>query len=291
MTEINPDIDIKHPIYFIDDLYHTDNKEFIYQPEQDKLFDVMVLGGIIDKREKWDTYTFNNCPVPRVSEILKETIGKEYLVKWALALGKSQYYYETKDILSIGTLVHEMIEAYLLKKQIKMKYDSFRIKNQVVQSFLNFKVWHTNMINQGYKLEPLYIEKTITCPWYGGTIDCVMKITSPSGDVKNYIIDFKSSKNLSIDYFLQTYAYAWSWNWNKIEMKADIPLIDGGIGVIRCDKEYSRHEAIFLNMDRDADIFRNLDTGFASMLNWYYHIINLNYDLSTMKNNIRKDII
>ena len=78
-----------------------------------ELQDVFLLDGVDEARGKMDTYTFNNIPVPRVSNILKECIGKEYLMMWAAKLGKQQFAIERIKATTIGSRVHDMIENYL----------------------------------------------------------------------------------------------------------------------------------------------------------------------------------
>lgn len=266
---------IKSPVTF-EDFNITE------QPEQHDLFDALILEGIVDKREKWNVYKFGDINIPRVSEILKECIGKDYLLKWALRLGKEAYDRESIDTLITGTLVHEMIEYFLLygvKKEIK--YKSYRMMMRTEKAYSNFLSWYRNMINKGYELIPVYIEKEITCPWYGGTIDCVLRIIHKEMEIdKVYIIDFKTSKRISIEYFLQTYAYYWAIIWNKNNIDPSLVNVDG-IGIIRVDKEVDKYEDLFLDYDNPEKgrILDDIGFGLFSMINWFYHLINLNYDL------------
>lgn len=270
---------MKNPITF-------ENMDIDIKPKQDDLFDALVLEGIVDKREKWSTYKFGDMNVPRVSEILKDCIGKDYLMKWALNLGKDAYNRESTDTLITGTIVHEMIEHFLfygVKKEVN--YKSYRMRMRTEKAYLNFLSWYRNMINNGYEITLLYIEKETVCPWYGGTIDCGINIKHEKYNIdRNYIVDFKTSKQISIDYFLQTYAYLWSEHFNKHYFDPSIPEIHG-IGIIRIDKEQNRYEDIFLdyNDTEKSRILDDINVAFSSMLNWYYHIINLNYDLRMSK--------
>lgn len=270
---------IKNPLTFEDMVVNL-------QPEQDDLFDALVLEGIINKREKWSTYKFGDMNVPRVSEILKECIGKDYLMKWALRLGKEAYDRESIDTLMTGTLVHEMIEHFLLygvKKDVQFR--SYKMKMKTEKAYLNFLSWYRDKINQGYTIEPVAIEKEIVCPWFGGTIDCIMRLYHKERGIdKIYIVDFKTSKQFSIDYLLQTFAYLWAIRWNKIYTDSTLPEIDG-IGVIRIDKENNKYEDLFLDYEvpEQASILTDIEHGLASMINWFYHITNLNYDLRIAK--------
>lgn len=270
---------IKNPLTFGD-------MDVTMQPTQDNLFDALVLEGIVNKREKWSTYKFGDMNVPRVSEILKECIGKDYLMKWALRLGKEAYDRESIDTLMTGTLVHEMIEHFLLygvKKEVQFR--SYKMKMKTEKAYLNFLSWYRDMINKGYVIEPVAIEKEIVCPWFGGTIDCIMRIYHKEfGIDKIFIVDFKTSKQLSIDYLLQTFAYLWAIKWNKEYIDPTLPSIDG-IGIIRIDKENNRYEDLFLDYEipEQSSILTDIDYALGAMINWYYHIINLNYDLRVAK--------
>lgn len=272
-------MEIKNPITF-------KSQEVKFQPVQDDLFEALILEGIIDKQDKWDVYKFLGKPIPRVSEILRECIGKDYLMKWALNLGKENYDRESNYTLYTGTLVHELIENFLLygaKKEID--YRAYPVRMKTEKAYQNFLSWYRDMVNNGYEIKPIEIEQEVTCPWYGGTIDCIMNISNKSIDLDhNYIVDFKTSKQISIDYFLQTYSYLWALLWNRTEINPNIPKIDG-LGIIRVDKEKPQYETLFLryNNPAEARILTDLDSGFASMVNWYYHLINLNYDLKQAK--------
>jgi hypothetical protein len=260
-----------NPLYFINENI----------PLEDDCFDALCLEGIISKREKWDVYNFFGINVPRVSEILKDTIGKDYLMKWALNLGKEVYERESRETLITGTIVHEMIEYFLIHGDKKeADYRSYQMKRKAEQAYYNFVSWYRDMIKNGHTIKPLFIEREIVCPWYGGTIDCIMEI-----DGNTYIIDFKTSRSISMDYLLQTYAYYWSIKWNRNNLITDLPDIDG-IGVIRIDKDKDKYEFILLDGNHNEDANRILSSigySFSSMINWYYHQQDMKYQLKQSK--------
>ena len=268
----------------VEPIFFTDNNTKRC-PTNDNNYDILILEGIINKREKWDHYNFNGVPVPRVSELLKETIGKDYLLKWALRLGQEEYERETRDTLYTGTIVHDLIEHFLkygTKKVIHFKSYSIRMKTE--RAYNNFVTWYRDMVSKGYKIESLYNELPITCPWFGGTIDCIMRITDSNGLSYTYIVDFKTSKQITIDYFLQTYAYKWMVDWNRQYINPNLPIIDG-LGIIRIDKSADKYEGVFYNVHDEfgLNFINRLDVSLGSMINWFYHLINLRYEFSQGK--------
>lgn len=244
-----------------------------------ELQDVFLLDGVDEARDKMDTYTFNNIPVPRVSNILKECIGKEYLMMWAAKLGKQQFAIERIKATTIGSRVHDMIENYLLTGE------DMNISFKVAPSYMpyinkaynNFKRWKKYIESFGYHIEKIIaIEKRVSCPYYGGTIDCICVING-----KVYIVDFKTSKQISYEYVIQTVAYMWIINNEYCE---DIDHVDG-IGIIRIDKEKEKFEDLFLNIHipEQKNIIDQFVSGFGTLLMSYYHNINMKYLFSTYK--------
>lgn len=264
--------------------------EAFKNPSEDTLEDLLSLEGVINKRSKWETYTFNDIPIPRVSNILSYTIGSEYLVNWALSLGKEKYEEEKYDTLTTGTLTHEMIEYYLIHHEEKeMIFKSERIKYKTLNAYHNFIQWYQDMINQGFTIDPIVIEQTVTTPWYGGTIDGILHITNPSiGIDENIIVDFKTSKQLTYQYYLQTYSYLWAVIWNQNHGLSQLPIIDG-IGIIRVDKTSHSYQSGFLRYKYQSEkvILDDIANSFASMINWYYNQINMEYDMRKIRKMIK----
>jgi hypothetical protein len=252
----------------------TDTDEF---PVIDinELQDIFLLDSI-DKNyreENFDTYKFYNIPVPRVSNILKECINKEYLVKWAASIGIKAMYSQQKKATTIGTIVHELIERYLNNNN-KEEYNykskvPYSYLHSIEKSFNNFLLWEKNLNNLGYKIEKIIgTEIPISCPYYGGTIDCIMRINGA-----NYIVDFKTSKSISFEYIIQTCAYLWVINNGYVN---NIPYVDG-IGIIRVDKQMNKFEDLFLNLHIPSQkiIIDQYIQGFGSLLYSYYNQLNM----------------
>ena len=238
---------------------------------------IETLEGIDESRDKWQTYQFEGVSVPRMSEILKVTIGRDYLINYALRC--KDYYSESNQTLYIGTTVHEMIDDYLLKSQVDLSKFNFMnedILNKCMKAYNNFVRWYENKISEGYQIETLDIERVIVCPWYGGTIDCIMKITPPNGISRIYIVDFKTSNKISMEYLIQTYGYLWATKWynNNVDPSA-FPNIEG-IGIIRIDKKYKSYHDLFIDTS-DIRNMVNIHNGLVSCLHWFYHQINLEW--------------
>ena len=248
--------------------------------------EILTHLGIELKLSNWDTYEFQGRNVPRVSEILKRCIGKDYLVTWAARLGLEEYRKESNRTLYIGSIVHEVIEGFLLHKEINIpdNIHSGMIRSKISRAVNNFVNWYEYMIQNGYTITVIAIEKQITCPWYGGTIDCIMTITNNNtGISKTYIVDFKTSKQISIEYLLQTYAYLWAIKWNKTYYDSSLPDIDG-IGIIRIDKEAVKFQDLFLDFENNNMILKDIEYSLTSMVNWYYHSYAMEYNLKISKN-------
>lgn len=248
--------------------------------------DLELLSGIDSYKDKWDIYNYNDIPVPRMSNILKETIGKDYLISYALKC--NNYYYETEQILYIGTLVHSMIDEFLLNGKLVTTpdYRNEMIFNQTNKAYNNFVRWYNDKVTEGYTINPLKIEESITTPWFGGTIDCIMQITRPDGFTGNYIVDFKTSGKIAIDYLIQTYGYLWGVEWiNRNNPKSELPNVNG-IGIIRVDKKRKSYNDIFFTKGEDDLYLNNIHNGFVHCLNWFYYQKNLEWILKDKRGSV-----
>ena len=258
------------------------NELITESPELQGNIELETLEGIEECRDKWTVYSYNGTPVPRMTEILSTCIGKDYLVQYALRC--KDYYSESSQTLYIGTTVHEMIEEFLLTGTVDMSKINFMnetVFNRVTKAYNNFVRWYNDMIAEGYTIETLEIEKKIVLPWYAGTMDCIMRITEPgSRNSSNFVVDFKTSTKIAMDYLIQTYGYMWGVNWyRQFINQEEYPQIDG-IGIIRVDKKSKKYETLFLK-NTDSNMV-NIHNGFVSCLDWFYYQKNLEF---IVKNN------
>ena len=262
------------------------------------------IEAVADKQDKWDYYNYTtysvdddniinhdkkvSIPVPRVSEILDACIGKSYLQNWAAGLGEN-YTEERQKILNTGTYAHSLIEDFLKYGYVRDStkvFDKPFYLEQANKCYYNFNTWWHNMIEQGFKIDIIDIERTVVCPLYGGTADIIACIKDPKGLVGNYILDFKTSKSISIDYFYQTIMYK-----NAIEFEnttSDIHLNIDGVGIVRCDKFKNSYEYLIINKNKDPEFINTLEISVINMVNWYYNQISSSYQYKLIRSKYLK---
>lgn len=242
--------------------------------------DILELAGIEQQREVWDKYVNAEVgPVPRVTHIIAQCNDQAGIINWAANMGRKKYDYYRNKALDTGTIVHELIDQYLLctyRDHTNFSIDYTEIPQElregVFNAIENFKIW----CKQVDSIEVVGLEIPVSCPWYGGTIDGILKINGAY-----YIVDFKTSKGISPEYLIQTAAYMWVINNGYAP---NLPHIDG-MGIIRVDKRRISDEIddFFLNdfIPAEHDIIIQLENCFASYVEAYYRNINVNYLLST----------
>ena len=155
------------------------------------------------------------------------------------------------------------------------------MKKNVSIAFNNFKEWVENLSNHGYFISDIIAtEKQITCPYFGGTVDCIFRING-----KVYIVDFKTSKKISPEYLLQVCAYMWVCNSGYVP---NIPRIDG-VGIIRVDKESKhKYEDLFLNNDIpfQSEIINRYISDFGIILHSYYTMLSIEKEFPSIKKSV-----
>lgn len=141
--------------------------------------------------------------VPGVTTILG-IMNKPALVKWANNLGlqgidSSKYVDETARI---GTLAHEMIQAYLGGPDVDYGQYTANQVDAAENAIISFFEWEKQQ--QGAKMETRHIELPLVSDAYrfGGTIDWYGQIGG-----KYWLVDIKTSKGLFIEHELQVSAY------------------------------------------------------------------------------------
>lgn len=166
-------------------------------------------------------YFYNNMPVPRVTSILSAMLNKDYLLKWANSLGwKRKSHEKERDIAAtIGTYVHESIEKFMLYgTDLDIETIPIQYRDKVYNGFMSFRLWW-DKITANNIIEIVACEKELVCPWYGGTCDFIVKING-----KYFLGDFKTSNNVSYEYFLQLAAYRNILRLESIELSGCIIL-------------------------------------------------------------------
>lgn len=145
-------------------------------------------------------YFYNEKEVPSVTTVLK-ILAKPALVKWANIMGFKRKWVD--DILEekseIGTRVHYIIEAYI-KNRYLVWVDGKAIDKPLIKLYLDqFLRWYNK-----HDVEMIFMEESMTCEFYGGTIDFYGVI-----DGKKTVLDFKTSKDIYSSMFLQLSAYVY----------------------------------------------------------------------------------
>ncbi len=144
------------------------------------------------------SYYYDTKEVPSVTTILK-LLAKPALVKWANIMGFKRR--KVEDILEeksyIGTYVHELIESWLSGHYIvRLKDDYHRIGYNHFAQFYN---WY-----KSHDITMEFVEQSFSCKYFGGTVDFYGEI-----DGKKTIVDFKTSKGFYSSMFLQLSAYVY----------------------------------------------------------------------------------
>lgn len=252
--------------------------------------EILDLRGVDKFVNKIDTlYDYNGIKVPRVSRILEACFDKSGLIKWASKVSEEEYNSSKKSAFAVGTFVHEFIENYLDNGE-EPEYGKIFVNNyrdQARKAFINFVNWHNNFCNKGFRINPVYIEQPVSTPWYGGTIDCIAEIVFPNGYRENVIVDFKTSKCISQEYVMQTFAYMWAVNWNRINNHSMLPQISGTM-IIRVDKNDNNYTWTYLNLTNNFYTFIELEKDLTNMVNWYYSQVNIGIALNESKETAKK---
>lgn len=129
-------------------------------------------------------------------------LNKPYLVAWANKLGlegvdSTKYRDEAADV---GTLAHAMIQAHLQGFEIDMNEYSPITIDLATNAVLSYLEWE-----KGHTIKPILCETPLVSElnMYGGTVDCYCEL-----DGKKVLLDFKTSKTIYDEYFVQLAGYA-----------------------------------------------------------------------------------
>lgn len=209
----------------------------------------------INKGKKDTEYTHDGIPVPRVTEVISKMIHKDSLMYWANSLGFKGLKYSTvlNSAARLGTAAHYAIEMYLKNK----------LEDSTNIPFLGFLSWY-NTITQEIKLpiEVIMVEQRLTCKWFGGTMDALLKIGN-----KIYLVDFKTSNHITSNYFFQLAAYRFML---KLQKRIEID----GVIVLQLDKDSPGFNEYLLDFEKpDHAIFMNhCEVTFLSLVYAYYNV-------------------
>ena len=140
--------------------------------------------------------------VPGVTTVLG-ILNKPALVPWANKLGLQgiEVGKFVDDKAAIGTLAHQMIADYLRGETTDTsEYSKMQIE-QAENAVLSFLEWE-----KSHKLQPILVEEPMVSErhGFGGTVDL---IASLNDEPELCLIDFKTSKGIFPEMFVQVAAY------------------------------------------------------------------------------------
>lgn len=215
------------------------------------------------KTKESHNYNYFGVAVPSVTTILSKCIHEDYITNWANYLGfkRIKYKDELNRAALAGTNGHNAIEKFL-----KDGVDD--LESIPLQSF---KIWW-DMITSTHKVEILGMEEKITLPYCGGTYDLLLKI-----DDRIFLVDLKTSNNLSYKYFIQLAAY------RHMLYKARNINIDGCL-ILQVDKAIPsfNEQVLDFAIDEHYQFIEHCAFTFISLVLAYYNIHKAEY----MWNNI-----
>lgn len=147
----------------------------------------------------------DNKSVPRVTNIIDSMWSDPHIAEWANSLGwkKKGYRKTLNEFAAKGTHSHAVIEDYILHG-IEPDYNRYPefARSAICNSYTAFRQWWDKLCMKHDEVDVVFVEKTLICKYFGGTLDCLLKI-----DDKYVLLDFKTSKDANPKYALQLAAY------------------------------------------------------------------------------------
>ena len=216
-------------------------------------------------------YTYNGNIVPRVTKILSRCIHSDSLMYWANSLGfKHKSYKKTLDeAANIGHHAHENIDSYLTDNNHKaieasMPYQSYN----AYQSFLQ---WF-NTICSIATVRVIFHEKTLTCKYFGGTLDGLYEING-----KIYLVDYKTSNHITFNYCLQLAAY-------RYMLRTELGIEIDGCIILQLAKESISYNEFVLNFNNNEHLkfINDCEMAFLSLVFAYYNITKIETNYATL---------
>jgi hypothetical protein len=220
-------------------------------------------------------YMYNGIIVPRVTRILSKCIHSDSLMYWANSLGfKHQSYKKTlNEAANIGHHAHESIDSFLSDDSYEavgasMPYQSYN----AYQSFLK---WFNDVSNIA-NVKVIFHEKTLTCKYFGGTLDGLYEING-----KIYLVDYKTSNHITFKYILQLAAY-------RYMLRTELGIEIDGCIILQLAKENISYNEYVLNFDNVDHLkyINDCEIAFLSLVFSYYNITkvedeykNLNWEV------------
>ena len=190
-------------------------------------------------------YKVDGKRVPSVTTITG-LLAKPALVKWSNRLGlqgidSAKYLAKTA---SIGTLAHHMVEFHLQGEEPVLYSYSLEAIEAAGNSLVAYLDWERR-----HEVEVIWTEKALVSSEYryGGTIDAYLWL-----DGKRALVDFKTSKALYPEHFVQVAAYEYLMMENGYKVNEvwilRIGRAEGGGFEDKRILDTSRHFELFLHL-------------------------------------------
>jgi hypothetical protein len=197
--------------------------------------------------KKYLKYLIKGQEVPSVTTILNE-LSKPGLEKWYGRLGTTEAERQKNEAAEFGSRVHSAIEAIYHGQEPALTDEKFKT---VIS---NFKKWADHHIEEWVAFEKAVYHDDLL---YAGTVDAFAKL---KGSNRLVLVDFKTSKKIREEYYLQVVAYALA---SRVEDDViDLKDLKGAI-IVHLDPETLTWEAV------NAEISQNLFEVFAACLKIY----------------------
>lgn len=209
-------------------------------------------------------YTYNGIIVPRVTKILAKCIHSDSLMHWANSLGfKRQSYKKTLDeAANIGHHAHENIDKFLDDENYEAM--EFSMPHQSYNAYQSFLKWYTTICNIA-SVKVIFHEKTLTCKYFGGTLDGLYEING-----KIYLVDYKTSNHITFKYILQLAAY-------RYMLRTELGIEIDGCIILQLSKYSISYNEFVLNFDIQEHLkyINDCEMAFLSIVFAYYNIFKI----------------
>lgn len=227
-----------------------------------------------EEKNKETLYMYNGVPVARVTTILEETASNAGLVIWANRLGFKHISSTaaSKMFTDIGSEVHDYAECVVNGYETRLHSHTPEAANCKAA----FDKWWDDLNKQHEKVRVLKTECPMSCKWFGGTCDLIINI-----DGKNILVDYKTSKDIYNQYFLQLAAYKYLIEECTFgsTMKLD------GCMIVRLPKDGKPYETKMLDFSNPVHrkIINDAESTFWSMVLTYYSRSNVYSELNRVR--------
>jgi hypothetical protein len=212
-----------------------------------------------------DKYKYEGKFVPRVTEIINSMMHEDYIVQWANNLGFNNKRYSTvlEQSAKIGSYTHDIIEKFIkFDQQPDFTTIPKSDRDAVYNTFYSFINWW-QMLKSNHKVNIIFSERSLICPWFGGTLDLLLEI-----DGKIFLLDFKSSNYPSYKFFIQLGAYLFILNEYE-------QIYTSGCAILLLNKYTPMFTEILLDFDNrlHLEYIKHCVNTFLSLVHSYYHTI------------------